>query len=124
MVLYRFEGPLFFANAGVFRDDVTAAVAAADPPARWVVLDMESVADTDSTATQTLVELLDDLGARGVTVVFARLKSPVAAYFGRAGIDAVTDPERVFMEVDDAVAAYRDIASAAPPIPSQGRDRT
>ena len=61
MVLYRFDGPLFFANADVFRDDVTEAVAVADPPARWVVLDMEAVADTDSTATQMLVELLGDL---------------------------------------------------------------
>ena len=86
IVLYRFDGPLFFANADVFREDVTEAVAVADPPARWVVLDMEAVADTDSTATQMLVELIGDLAGRGVTVVFARLKAPVAAYLERAGV--------------------------------------
>jgi SulP family sulfate permease len=123
MVLYRFDGPLFFANAEVFRDDVTAAVAAADPPTRWVVLDMESVADTDSTATQMLVELLDDLAARGVTVVFARLTSRVAGYLDRAGIDGITDTSRVFLEVDDAVAAYRDLAPAAPPFRLEASDR-
>jgi SulP family sulfate permease len=117
MVLYRFDGPLFFANADVFRDDVTEAVAAADPPARWVVLDMESIADTDSTATQMLVELLGDLAGRGVNVVFARLKSPVAAYLDRAGIGAAAEPGRVYLEVDDAVAAYRDLAPAAPTVP-------
>jgi SulP family sulfate permease len=117
MVLYRFDGPLFFANADVFRDDVTQAVAPADPPARWVVLDMESIADTDSTATQMLVELLGDLAGRGVTVVFARLKSPVAAYLDRAGIGAAAEPGRVYLEVDDAVAAYRDLAPAAPTVP-------
>jgi SulP family sulfate permease len=113
MVLYRFDAPLFFANAEVFRDDVIRAVATADPPARWVVLDMESVADTDSTATQMLVELFDDLAQRGVTVMFARLKSPVAAYLGRAGISESTDPGHVFLEVDDAVAAFSGQAAVA-----------
>jgi SulP family sulfate permease len=117
MVLYRFDGPLFFANADVFRDDVTVAVAAAEPPARWVVLDMEGIADTDSTATQMLVELLGDLAGRGVTVAFARLKSPVAAYLDRAGIGAAADPGRVFLEVDDAVAAFHDLAPSARPAP-------
>jgi SulP family sulfate permease len=107
MVIYRFDGPLFFANAEVFRDDVTRAVTAADPPARWVVLDMESIADTDSTATSMLVELIEDLEARGANVVFARLKASVAAYLDRAGVSASTDPGRVFLEVDDAVAAFR-----------------
>jgi SulP family sulfate permease len=107
MVLYRFDGPLFFANADVFRDDVSEAVATADPPARWVVLDMEAVSDTDSTATQMLVELMADLSAGEVIVVFARLKAPVAAYLDRAGIGAAADPGRVFLEVDDAVAAFR-----------------
>ena len=115
MVLYRFDGPLFFANADVFRDDVTEAVAAAEPPATWVVLDMESIADTDSTATQMLVELLGDLAARGVTVAFARLKAPVAAYLDRAGIGAAADPGRVFLEVDDAVAAFRALPTSAAP---------
>jgi SulP family sulfate permease len=113
MLLYRFDGPLFFANADVFRDDITEAVAASEPPAQWVVLDMEGVADTDSTATQMLVELLGDLAGRGVTVAFARLKSPVAAYLERAGIGAAADPGRVFLEVDDAVAAFHDLAQSA-----------
>ena len=117
MVLYRFDGPLFFANAEVFRDDVTEAVASADPPARWVVLDMEAVADTDSTATQMLVELLEDLAGRGITVVFARLKAPVAAYLERAGIGAAAGSDRVYLEVDDAVAAFRGLTSGEPPGP-------
>jgi MFS superfamily sulfate permease-like transporter len=107
MVLYRFDGPLFFANAEVFREDVTDAVAASEVPTRWVVLDMESIADIDSTATQMLVELCDDLDERGVTVVFARLKAPIAADLGRAGLGVSSDPTRVYLEVDDAVAAFR-----------------
>jgi MFS superfamily sulfate permease-like transporter len=123
MVLYRFDGPLFFANADVFREDVTEAVAVADPPARWVVLDMEAVADTDSTATQMLVELLGELAARGISVVFARLKAPVAAYLDRAGIGAATRPGTTYLEVDDAVAAFRALAPSESPGPLEGSDR-
>jgi SulP family sulfate permease len=119
MVLYRFDGPLFFANADILRQDVTDAVAAADPPARWVVLDMEAVADTDSTATQVLIELIEDLADREVTVLFARLKTPVKALLDRAGVPVDT-PSRVFLEVDDAVAAIRAGMPAEPVKPRDG----
>ena len=107
IVLYRFDGPVFFANAEVFRADVTDAVTEADDPVRWVVLDMESVADIDSSATQMLTELDRDLAGRGVSLVFARLKAPVADYLARAGIGAPAGSVPVYLEVDDAVAAFR-----------------
>jgi MFS superfamily sulfate permease-like transporter len=122
-VLYRFDAPLFFANAEVFRDDVTRAVADAEPPARWVILDMEAVPDTDSTATQMLAELLEELAGRGVTVVFARLKAPVAAYLDRAGISVAARSARVYLEVDDAVAAFRRLAADEPTGAARGRSK-
>jgi SulP family sulfate permease len=123
LVVYRFDGPLFFANSDVFREDVTEAIAVAEPPARWVVLDMEAVADTDSTATQMLVELIGDLAASDITVVFARLKAPVAAYLDRAGVSVSADAEHSYLEVDDAVAAFRALPSSAPSAPDTTRDR-
>jgi hypothetical protein len=60
-----------------------------------------------------LVELVDDLEPQGVTVVFARLKAPVAAYLERAGVGAVR-PDRLFLEVDDAVAAFRALGHPTP----------
>jgi SulP family sulfate permease len=123
LVVYRFDGPLFFANSDVFREDVTQAIAVAEPPARWVVLDMEAVADTDSTATQMLVELMGDLAASDITVVFARLKAPVAAYLDRAGVSVSADAEHSYLEVDDAVAAFRALPSSAPSAPDTTRDR-
>jgi MFS superfamily sulfate permease-like transporter len=107
MVLYRFDGPVFFANAEVLRADLTDAVAQAEAPVRWVVLDMEAVGDIDSSATQMLAELGQDLEEQGVALVFARLKGHVAAYLTRAGIGAPAGPVAVFLEVDDAVAAFR-----------------
>lgn len=107
IVLYRFDAQLFFANADVLRADLTDAVAAAEVPVRWVVVDMEAVTDIDSSATQMLVELGEDLARRGVRLVFARLKAPVAAYLARAGVTAASEADSVYLEVDDAVAAFR-----------------
>lgn len=39
LIVYRFEAPLFFANAERFRDEVRRLVAAAEPPVEWFVFD-------------------------------------------------------------------------------------
>jgi len=108
LVIYRFDAPLFFANAQLLSDDLTAALAegVAAAPVRWVVLDAESIGDVDSTGAAVLADLADNLHVRGITLTLARLKAPVAAYLARAGVLEKVGAERVFVEVDDAVAAF------------------
>jgi MFS superfamily sulfate permease-like transporter len=118
--VYRFDAQLFFANAEVFRADVTDAVAVAEAPVRWVVLDMEAVADIDSTATQMLLELRDDLAERHVTLVFVRLKGPIEAYLARAGMTAAPSPAPVYLEVDDAVKAFQGLSPGTSGAPEPG----
>ncbi len=108
LVVYRFDGPLFFANAQLLADDVAAAAVegAAAEPVRCVVIDAESIADVDSTGAAVLGELVDDLGRRGISLALARLKAPVEAYLARAGVMEKVGAEHVYLEVDDAVAAF------------------
>jgi MFS superfamily sulfate permease-like transporter len=54
-----------------------------------------------------LADLSDDLRSRGVTLALARVKAPVAAYLARAGVLDKIGAERVYLEVDTAVAAFR-----------------
>jgi SulP family sulfate permease len=115
LVVYRFDAPLFFANAQLLADDVGAAVAdaAAGAPIRGVILDAESIGEVDSTGAAVLGDLVDDLHGRGITLAVARLKAPVAAYLSRAGVLERIGRNRVYLEVDDAVAAYLHATSAA-----------
>ena len=108
LVVYRFDGPLFFANAQLLADDIVAAVAegAAPEPVRWVVIDAESIGDVDSTGAGMLADLADAFRERGITLSLARVKSAVAAYLDRAGVLGKVGAEHVYLEVDDAVAAY------------------
>jgi SulP family sulfate permease len=108
LVIYRFDGPLFFANAQLLADDIVATTAdgAAPEPVHWVVIDAETIGDVDSTGAGTLADLADALRGRGITLALARVKSAVAEYLTRAGVMDKVGADHVFLEVDDAVAAF------------------
>ena len=105
LFIYRFDAPLFFANAGRLRDEILAGIEASDPPAVCVVLDMESVYDIDSSGAQTLLELMDGLDEQDVRLVFARVRSELRDELQNSGIEARVGQDRIYLEVDDAVRA-------------------
>jgi high affinity sulfate transporter 1 len=106
LVIYRFDAPLFFANANTFRDEVRR-FAAADPAPRWIVIAAEPVTDVDTTAADMLQDLDEALNARGISLVFAELKDPVRRKIERYGLTRTIDPRHFFPTVGDAVAAFR-----------------
>jgi MFS superfamily sulfate permease-like transporter len=106
LVIYRFDAPLFFANATTFRDQVRR-LAAAGPPPRWIVVAAEPVTDVDTTAADMLTDLDEALNADGISLVFAELKDPVRAKIERYGLTRTIDPQHFFPTVGAAVAAFR-----------------
>ena len=77
LVLYRFDAPLFFANAELFVERLLRAIRARGEATRWVIVAAEPITDIDTTSAEILGELLDALDAQGVTLAFAELKGPV-----------------------------------------------
>lgn len=106
LVIYRFDAPLFFANAKTFRDEVRR-LAKADPPPKQIVIAAEPITDVDTTASDVLEELSEWLGDQGVALVFAELKDPVRRKIERYGLTAAIDPHRFFPTIGAAVRAYR-----------------
>jgi MFS superfamily sulfate permease-like transporter len=78
-VLFRWDAPLFFANAEEFADRVRQAIASSPTPVRWVIVAAEPVTDLDTTAADVLWELEGELAAEGVDLRFAEMKDPVKA---------------------------------------------
>lgn len=107
LVLYRFDAPLFFANARHFRDHVRAILAEQTTPTAWLVIAAEPITDVDASAMEILEDLIAELHPRGVKVVFAELKGPVKDSLQRAGLLDKLGPDTLFPTVDSAVAAYR-----------------
>jgi len=111
LVIYRFDAPLFFANATTFRDEVRR-LALADPPPTWIVLAAEPVTDVDTTASDVLEDLDEALNAAGISLVFAELKDPVRRKIERYGLTRTIDPHHFFPTVEAAITAFRDETGA------------
>ena len=88
LVLFRWDAPLFFANAEFFRERVLDAVARSPTPVRWLVVAAEPVTSVDVTAADTLAELDKTLEAAGIDLRFAELKDPVKDKLKRFGLFA------------------------------------
>jgi high affinity sulfate transporter 1 len=106
LVIFRFDAPLFFANARTFRDEVRR-LAAADPRPRWIVIAAEPITDVDTTAADMLGDLDDELNAAGTSLVFAELKDPVRARLERYELIGPLDPDHFFPTLDAAVERFR-----------------
>ena len=95
LMLYRFDAPLFFANARYFVEDVLERVdraSGAGRNVRAVVVTAEPITDVDTTAADAIDELIRDLGARGVTLRFSALKGHVRERMHDYGlVDAIGD---------------------------------
>jgi len=86
LVLFRWDAPLFFANAELFRDRVLAAVGSSPTPVRRLVVAAEPVTSVDVTAADVLVELAELLRNGGVELCFAEMKDPVKDKLRRFGL--------------------------------------
>ncbi len=106
LVLFRWDAPLFFANAEFFRDRVLDAVAKSPTLVRWLVVAAEPVTSVDVTACDTVAELDETLHAKGVQLCFAELKDPVKDKLKRFGLFAQLGEARFFPTLGAAVSGY------------------
>jgi SulP family sulfate permease len=106
LMVYRYDSPLFFANAEDFRRRALAAVEGAAVPVRWFVLNVEANTEIDVTAADALESLHHELDRRGVVVALARLKQDLRAQLARTPLLERIGEEHIFPTLPTAVAAY------------------
>ena len=106
LVLFRWDAPLFFANAEAFREAVERAVDMAPTATRWVVVAAEPITDIDTTAADILDELLGDLRRSGIELRFAEMKDPVKDWLSRYGLLQKIGDDSFYPTVGTAVDAY------------------
>jgi high affinity sulfate transporter 1 len=106
LVVFRYDAPLFFANADDFRARAAAALDSTAEP-RWLLLNMEAVVEVDVTAADALTGLCDELDRRGVVLALARTKHEVIEDLARAGLISRIGAAHVFATLPTAVDAFR-----------------
>nr|WP_231980338.1 STAS domain-containing protein [Tessaracoccus coleopterorum] len=109
LVVYRYDSPLFFANAENFLERANAAIDASEMPVRWFLLNAEANVQVDLTSVDTLELLRKELEARGIEFALARVRLEIYEELKAAGfVDAVGE-DRIFTTIPMAIRAYREI---------------
>ena len=106
LVLFRWDAPLFFANAELFKQRVLDTVAKSVAPVRWLVVAAEPITSVDVTAADALAELDDTLQEAGIELCFAELKDPVKDKFKRFGLFARIGESFFFPTIEAAADNY------------------
>jgi MFS superfamily sulfate permease-like transporter len=106
LLLFRWDAPLFFANAELFKERVLEAAENSPTPVRRLVVTAEPVTSVDVTAADTLAELDQTLKARNVELCFAELKDPVRDKIRRFGLMAQFGERSFFPTIEAAVGSY------------------
>jgi MFS superfamily sulfate permease-like transporter len=111
LVIYRFDAPLFFANATTFRDEIRR-LARTDPKPAWILIAAEPVTDVDTTAADMLEDLDQALNAQHISLVFAELKDPARRKIERYGLTRTINPRHFYPTIESAITAFRDQTGA------------
>jgi len=106
LLIIRWDAPLFFANANIFRKLVRDLVSRTDPEPVWVVIAAEPMTDVDVTAADMLVDLDLELNAEGKHLVFAEVKDPVKDKIVAYGLLDTIDSRHFYPTVSEAVKAF------------------
>ena len=106
LVLFRWDAPLFFANAELFHERVIEAAERSPTPVRWLVVAAEPVTSVDITAADVLAELNETLRKADIELCFAELKDPVKDKLKRFGLFSQLGEAAFFPTIGGAVSAY------------------
>jgi MFS superfamily sulfate permease-like transporter len=103
VLVYRWEAPLFFANAGAFRQAIRKLVRVRAPA--WVVIQCEAVTDIDVTAAEMLEQLDEELNKEGIHMGFVELRTRLQDLVQRYGLFETLDRDHFYPTIEAALAA-------------------
>jgi sulfate permease, SulP family len=106
LLIFRPNGPMFFANANRIHNRLRTLIKESESPVRAVILNLEASLETDVTTLDMLQQLKTELDEAGAELVFARVSDNAYDLFRRGGLLARVGEDRVFLGVDSAVAAF------------------
>ena len=120
LLIWRVGGDLFFASIGHLVAGLNAALAAARPPAKHVLVDADSLNFIDASACDALLSSIKQLQSQGITIAFARVRDEVRERMRLWGIEAPVGSANFYERVTDGVCAWQqrersDAVPAGPP---------
>jgi high affinity sulfate transporter 1 len=107
LIVYRFGAPLYFANAGLFEEEVEKLLTQAATPVKWLVLDAQAMVDIDTSGAEVLHQVLSRSADSGVTVAISRANESTAALLAQYHLLELIGKNRMYPTNRHAIAAFR-----------------
>jgi SulP family sulfate permease len=106
LVVYRFGAALFYANAGMFAEQILGLAGTAPSPVHWIVVDAGAITHVDYTAAHVILELLQELTTRRVELIFAHVQSDLKPDLDRHHLTEAIGAKRIFDSLHEALQIY------------------
>jgi len=106
LLITRFDGSLFFANAPDFADEIRYGVEITEPSPKVIMVDFESVTDIDATALIAIEELIEELERNNIDLRLARVRTHVLDLMRTTGLDDLIGHEHIYDSVDAGADAF------------------
>jgi SulP family sulfate permease len=106
LVLYRYDAPLFFANAENFKNRALQAIASETAPVEWFVVNTEAIIEIDITAADILEELREELAKKSIVFGLMRVKRDLYAQLKKSGLVDRIGTEHIYLTIHEAIAAF------------------
>jgi MFS superfamily sulfate permease-like transporter len=106
LLITRFDGSLFFANAPDLAEEIRYGVEVSDPPPQVILLDCESITEVDATALITMEELHEELESAGIDLRLARVRSHVLELMHTTNLVEKIGISHIYPSVQDGVDAF------------------
>jgi high affinity sulfate transporter 1 len=107
LLIFRFDAPIIFANAGYFADKVRQLIAEAGTPVREVLVPAQQMNQIDSTGADQLARLQSELEAKGISLSFAEVKSALREAMRRTGLEERIGAENFYESIHEGVQTFR-----------------
>ncbi|MEN7550835.1 solute carrier family 26 protein [Rapidithrix thailandica] len=112
LLVFRFDAPIYFANANYFRDRIYQLLEKKEGKLRLIILHAEPISALDSSAVFMLKELVKDLQHQGIRIYFSKVIGPVRDVFFKSGLIELIGKDAVFMNIQDAIDHFDHHVSA------------
>jgi SulP family sulfate permease len=108
LVVYRFYGPLIFANVSFFMERLQGFIDQQEHPVRWVIIDARAIPSVDFTAAEKLRPFFHKLKDQGIELALARAHLPLREVKLNIGMEPIFSKDKTFVRVSDAVRVFNE----------------
>ncbi|MCX6005431.1 MAG: sulfate permease [Chloroflexi bacterium] len=106
LIIFRFNSPVYFANASLFHNHLKELIRKNAQPVKAIIIDMVSNDRLDITSIEMLEKLTEELQRHNIIMMATQVHQPVLETVRRSGLGQHFADVSVFPTIDAAVQNY------------------